>query len=401
MVSLLIAVIYLAFVSLGLPDSLLGAAWPVMHTDVGASVSSAGIITMIISVCTIASALLTGKLVSRLGTPIITAVSVFLTATAMLAFSFSAAFWQLCVFAIPYGFGAGAIDIAINNYVSKHLASRHMNWLHCCWGIGAVAGPYVMGYCLAGESSWHGGYLIISILQFILTLILFLSIPLWKRKAGNKAVIEEEVEVSLPLRQTFRLKGALFAFFAGLFYFAIEQLPIVWASTYFNEVYLLEAETAAFLASLFYIGIVVSRAVCGFFSEKAGDKLMIRGGAVIVLAASALIAIAIPIGSYIPAVIGFIAVGLGCGPIFPSLLHSAPNNFGKKYSGAVMGVQMAFAYCGMTFTPFLFGKLAEAATIKLLPIGVALLTALVLLLTELLNRAVKNYPLPDKREFQR
>lgn len=241
--SLLIAVIYLAFISLGLPDSLLGAAWPVMHRELGANVSWAGVVTMIISVCTIASALSTDKLAAKMGTPLVVACSVLLTAAAMLAFSLSSAFWQLCLFAVPYGLGAGAIDTSLNNYVAKHLAARHMNWLHCCWGIGASVGPYVMGFCLSGENSWRGGYLTISVVQFVLTLIMFLSLPLWKKTAEQNGT--EEKEIALPPQKTLCLKGALCLFLAGLFYFAIEQLPIVWASTFFSEVYTLDSETAA------------------------------------------------------------------------------------------------------------------------------------------------------------
>lgn len=384
MFGLLIAIIYLAFISLGLPDSLLGSAWPVMHAEIGASVSWAGIITIIISLCTIISALFTNKLVCKIGTSVVTALSVFITAAAMLAFSFSTAFWQLCLFAIPYGLGAGAIDTALNDFVAKRLSSRHMSWLHCCWGIGATVGPYVMGYCLTGAHSWHGGYFIISMVQFFLTLVMFLSIPLWKKQLKYPEA-ENEKQASLPLKETFKLKGAVFAFLAGLFYFAIEQLPIVWASTYFHGVYLLNAETSAFLASLFYIGITVSRAVCGFFTDKIGDKLMIRGGLSVVLIAAILIAVAIPVRSYIPAVVGFTLVGLGCGPVYPSLIHSAPKNFGEENSGSVIGVQMAFSYCGMTFTPILFGKIAELTTIKLLPFGIILFAALVLIFTELTN----------------
>lgn len=389
MTVLLTAIIYLAFISLGLPDSLLGSAWPVMHSDLDASVSWAGVITLIISVCTIASALLTNKLVAKIGTPLVVAFSVLLTAGAMLAFSFARAFWHLCLFAVPYGFGAGAIDTALNNYVAKHLAAKHMNWLHCCWGVGAVVGPYVMGYFLTKQSSWHGGYLIIALIQFALTLIMFLSLPFWK-KGANAGLPGSGKEITLPLCRVFRVRGVLFVLFAGLFYFAIEQLPIVWASTYFSDVYALDVDTAAFLASLFYIGIAVSRAACGFFSAKAGDKRMIRGGAIVVIFAAILIAV--PFSSFIPAAVGFVAIGLGCGPIFPSMLHATPSNFGEKYSGSVIGVQMAFAYCGMTFTPILFGKLAEATTIRILPFGVILLAALVLILTEILNRMLVKHP---------
>lgn len=229
-----------------------------------------------------------------------------------------------------------------------------MNWLHCCWGIGASVGPYVMGFCLSGENSWRGGYLTISVVQFVLTLIMFLSLPLWKKTAEQNGT--EEKEIALPPQKTLCLKGALCLFLAGLFYFAIEQLPIVWASTFFTEVYSLNSETAAFLASLFYIGITAGRLLSGFFSEKAGDKRI---------------------------------VGVGCGPVFPCLIHAVPNNFGAQYSGSVIGLLMAFSYTGMTFTPLFFGELAEAVTIKQLPFGVALLALLVLLFTELMNRAVK------------
>lgn len=387
MASLFIAVIYLAFISLGLPDSLLGSAWPVMHTELGASLSSAGVISLIISLSTIISALFSNQLVTRIGAPLVTALSVLLTALAMLSFSFAGAFWQLCLLAVPYGLGAGAIDTTLNNYTAKHLKARHMNWLHCCWGIGASVGPYVMGFCLSGENSWRGGYLAISIVQFVLTLIMFLSLPLWKKTAEQNGT--EEKEIALPPQKTLCLKGALCLFLAGLFYFAIEQLPIVWASTFFTEVYSLNSETAAFLASLFYIGITAGRLLSGFFSEKAGDKRMVRIGLFVVLAGAALIALSLPFASFLPALIGFLLVGVGCGPVFPCLIHAVPNNFGAQYSGSVIGLMMAFSYTGMTFTPLLFGELAEAVTIKLLPFGVALLALLVLLFTELMNRAVK------------
>ncbi len=389
MSSLLIAVIYLAFISLGLPDSLLGSAWPVMHADIGASVSSAGIVTMIISAGTIVSALSTNKLVSVMGTPVVTAISVLLTAAAILAFSFASAFWQLCVFAVPYGLGAGAIDTSLNNFVAKHLSSRHMSWLHCCWGIGAMTGPYVMGYALTGAGGWHGGYRIIAAVQFVLTLVMFISVPRWRKAENGASVGEDEREEALSPLRTFRLKGAVFAFIAAMLYFAIEQLPIVWASTYFTEVWSLDADTAAFLASLFYIGITAGRGASGFVSGRAGDKLMIRTGIIAVLVGAALIAFAAFVGAFALSVIGFLLVGLGCAPVFPSLLHSVPGNFGKKYSGSVIGVTMAFSYTGMIFTPVLFGKLAELTTIELLPFGVMLLAAGVYFFTEMMNFKVK------------
>lgn len=384
--SIFIAIIYVAFISLGLPDSLLGSAWPVMHVDLGTSLSSAGIITMIISVCTIFSALMTDKVVKRLGTGTTTAVSILLTACAMLAFSFSASLWQLCIFAIPYGLGAGAIDTCLNDYVATHLSSKHMNWLHCCWGIGATISPYIMGYCLTGGNSWHGGYRIVSVIQFFIAFFIFLSIPLWSKKKQNDAAEEPEESVALPLLQTIRIRGTLLLFFSGLLYFALEQMPMVWASTYFSEVFSMDADDAAFFASLFYIGITVSRAVCGFFSDKIGDKKLIRAG-VITAAASAFL-IMLPFESHILALIGFILVGIGCGPVCPCMIHAIPDNFDKKYSCSIIGTQMSFSYLGMTFTPILSGKLLECTTIKILPVCIVVLAVMILTLTELLNQNV-------------
>ena len=388
--SLLIAVIYLAFISLGLPDSLLGSAWPVMRIELGASVSYAGIVTMIISVFTIISALLTDKLVAKLGTGLVVAISVLLTACAMAAFSFATAFWQLCIFALPYGLGAGAIDTSLNNYAAKYLSSKHMNWLHCCWGIGAAIGPYIMGYCLTGESAWRGGYRIIAAVQAVITLLMFISVPLWKRMQKTSPTLtdmpesEDDREVPLAPWRAVRLRGVVFACVAALLYFSIEQLPIVWASTYFTDVYALKEDTAAFLASMFYIGITLGRIVSGFVAGRAGDRLLIRIGLATILCFAVLIALPLP--SWIPAAAGFIAVGFGCGPVYPCLLHSVPINFGRRHSGSVIGVIMAFSYFGMTFTPIAFGKLAEATTIRLLPFGVIVLALLVFAMTELMNR---------------
>lgn len=387
MFSLLVAIIYLAFISLGLPDSLLGSAWPVMHLDIGASVSSAGIISMTISVCTIISALFSDKLVKKLGTGVVTAISVFLTASAMTAFSFSNAFWQLCLFAVPYGLGAGAIDSCLNNYVAMNLSSRHMSWLHCCWGIGATLSPYIMSYALSGESSWHGGYRITSAIQFILAFVMFMAIPLWKKNAKNISENNENGEaVSLSFKQIFRLPGVIQMFAGFFFYCTLEVIPIVWASTYFSQVYTLSSEKAASFASLFYIGMTVSRAGCGFIADRLTDKQLIRYGSVLV-AASALL-IAVPFGSYLPSVIGFILLGIGCGPVYPSIVHSTPDNFGRKYSGSVIGVQMAFAYLGMTCSPILFGKFAELTTIKILPFCILVFSVLVLIFTEWMNKKV-------------
>ena len=385
MASLLIAIIYLSFISLGLPDSLLGSAWPVMHIDVGAQVSAAGIISMIISFCTIISALLSARLLKKFGMGIIVASSVFLTAAAMMAFSFSTSFRQLCVFALPYGFGAGAIDACLNNYVALNLSSRHMSWLHCSWGIGATFSPYIMGFALTRPSGWHGGYRFVAAIQLVLTLVLFIAVPLWKKyeKSGGESY---ENTKTLSTKQVLKIPGTLPMFIGFMSYCAIETLPIVWASTYFRSVYSLAPEKAARFASLFYIGITVCRALIGIVANRFGDRQLIRYGCAAVIASALLIII--PFRSYIPAVIGFVLVGFGCGPVYPSIVHSAPFNFGKENSSSVIGVQMAFAYMGFTFTPIIFGKIAEATTIRLLPFMIVLFAAATLILTETVNRVV-------------
>ena len=386
MASLLIAIIYLAFISLGLPDSLLGSAWPVMHLDLDAAVSAAGYLSIIISLCTIASSLLSERVTHKFGTGRVTAVSVFLTAGAMLAFSFSRSFWLLCLFAVPYGFGAGAIDSALNNYVALHLSSRHMSWLHCCWSIGAMISPVIMGQALAGPHSWRGGYRTVSFIQFGLTVVMLLAIPLWQKMAGKRENAREVSDVPLTPAGVLRLPGTKVLFFGFFCYIMIETLPMSWASTYFVSVYRLDADRAATLASLFYLGMTVSRAVTGFLTRRFSDRQLIRAGSLAVAAASLLIVF--KFDSYVPAAVGFALVGFGCGPVYPCITHATPANFGAEYSGSVIGVQMAFAYLGSTFSPLLFGKLAQATTFRLLPFGVLLLALLVFVLTEATNRIV-------------
>lgn len=393
MVALLLSIIYLAFISLGLPDSLLGSAWPVMHVDIGASLSWAGYISMIISVCTIISALLSDRLTRKLGTGVVTAVSVLLTALAMLGFSFAKSFWLVCLLSIPYGLGAGAIDACLNNYVALHFSSRHMSWLHCCWGIGATVSPYIMGACLTGDWSWMGGYRIVSIVQFVLAVIMFLAIPLWKKNSmrqgisGEVSKAEEDVPVKLTIPQIFRLKGAALLFVAFFCYCAMEQLPMVWASSYFVGVFGMDVDKAAFLGSMFFIGMTVGRAVSGLVAEKLGDKNLIRIGIIIVIASLAFISVQVK--TYAVALIGFILLGLGCAPIYPSIIHSTPSNFGRQYSQSIIGVQMAFAYLGYTVTPLLFGLVAQHISIKWLPLVIGILAVPVLVLTEIMNKKLK------------
>lgn len=385
MASLLIAVIYLAFISLGLPDSLLGAAWPAMHESIAADISSAGYISFIISGCTVLSALSSDRLTHRFGPGKVIVVSVLMTASAMLGFSLSHSLLPLLLLAIPYGLGAGAIDSALNNFVALHLESKHMNWLHCSWGIGASISPYIMGFCLSGSWGWRGGYRVVAIVQFVLSLAMFLSLPLW-RKASEKPKEQapEEKTKILSIPAVLHLPGAKSLLLAFLLYCAIETIPFVWAGTYFSEIFTVTEETAAFYASLFYIGMTVSRCVCGFISMKFSDRQLIRLGVLFSLTVSVLLAI--PLNIAITSGVLFALLGFGCGPIYPAIIHSTPELFGKNVSGSVIGIEIAFAYTGTTFAPLIFGKIAGWTTLKILPFSLILLCVLVLVLTERAER---------------
>lgn len=385
MFSLLIAIIYLAFISLGLPDSLLGSAWPVMRLELGASLSMGGIITMIISGGTILSSLASERITHKLGAGLTTAISVAMTAVALFGFSISDAFWQLCLWAIPYGLGAGAVDAALNNYVALHLAARHMSWLHCCWGLGASISPYIMQYCLTSDTrTWSDGYRIVSCIQIVLTLCIFLSLPLWKQKK-NTASTDETPAVTEPLglKRALQIPGVPFMLCAFFGYCAMEATAMNWASSYLVEYHGLASEVAAGYGSLVYLGLTFGRFLNGFIADKVGDKRLIRLGSIILLCGIALIAI--PTGTWITAVIGLAITGFGCAPIYPCIIHSTPTNFGAENSQAIVGIQMASAYVGSTFCPPLFGFLAQHVAMGLYPIYLAIFGILMFAMSERLN----------------
>ena len=380
MAALLLAIIYLAFISLGLPDSLLGSAWPVMHQDLGAPLSAMGIVTMIISAGTIVSSLAPDFLTRKFGTGVVTAVSVLMTAAAMLGFSFASSFWMLLLIAVPYGLGAGGVDAALNNYVALHYKSRHMSWLHCFWGVGALVSPFIMGACLTGPSGWEGGYRVTSYVQIGLTALLFFSLPLWKKPQAAEVRAKP---ITLP--QTLRLKGVAFLLIAFFAYSALEATSMYWASSYFAGYKGASAELAAMLGSLFYIGLTAGRLLSGFVSEKLGDRILIRIGAGVI--AVGLVLLALPLGTS-AAVAGFLIIGFGCAPVYPSIIHATPANFGAENSQSVIGVEMAFAYLGTTFMPPLFGVLAQYVSLAWLPLWLGAFLVLLFVMTELCNRAV-------------
>ena len=383
MFSLLLAIIYIAFIGLGLPDSLLGSAWPLMVGELEVPLSHAGIITMIICAGTIVSSLLSDKLTRKLGAGLVTAVSVSLTAGALLGFSLSNSFWVLCILAIPYGLGAGAVDAALNNYVALHYASRHMSWLHCFWGVGATVGPYIMGWAIGASHGWRSGYGIVSAIQIVIAVALFISLPLWRKKK-EKSVEEEGYEAPIGLGDVLKIKGVKAILLAFLGYCAFESTAGLWASSYLVEYRNVDAETAAFFASMFYLGITVGRFLSGFVADRFGDKNMIRIG--VGLMCCGVVLVALPIPSVAVALAGLVILGIGAAPVYPSVIHSTPTHFGKENSHAVVGIQMASAYCGSTFMPPLFGLIAQHINIAFYPYFLAIFVLLLLVMTERVNK---------------
>ncbi len=382
--SFLLAIIYIAFISLGLPDALLGSAWPSMHGALNVPVSYAGIVSMIISAGTIISSLFSDKMNSKLGTGKVTAVSVGLTAVSLLGFSVSKSFLMLCVIAFPYGLGAGAVDAALNNYVALHYKARHMSWLHCFWGVGATIGPYIMGACLTGGFKWNSGYQIIGILQVALTVILIISLPLWRR--SNEAAQEGAAQNKMGMGKLLRLPGVKEVLTAFFCYCAVEQTAGLWGASYMVMERGLSPQSAAKWASLFYLGITIGRFICGFISMKMSDKAMIRLGQGMIIAG--ILLLIFPLGNLIIC-IGLVVVGLGCAPIYPSIIHETPTNFGAGLSQALIGMQMAFAYVGTTVMPPLFGALAGKMGIWLYPFYLLIITLLMIWMVEKLNKVPK------------
>lgn len=379
MYSLLLALIYIAFISLGLPDSLLGSAWPVIHNDLNVPISFMGIVSMVISGGTIVSSLLSDKLTRKLGTRIVTVISVFFTAIALFGFSISNQFWMLIVFAIPYGLGAGAIDAALNNYVALHYTSKHMSWLHCFWGVGTIVSPFVMSYALT-NSTWNNGYRVVAFIQLGIGLLLLATLPVWK---ANRKNVQDNAK-SIGLIGALKIKGVPYLLIGFFAYCAAEATAMFWASTYLVEVKGITTDRAAQFASLFYIGLTVGRFLSGFIMNKLGDRKMVILGTCIL--SCGILSLLIPTGNPIVSLAGFIIIGFGCAPIYPCIIHSTPNNFGEENSGAIIGIQMASAYVGSTFIPPLFGLLGSLINFTILPIYLSIFIIIMISMTELTFR---------------
>lgn len=363
MYTLLLLLIYLAFISLGLPDSLLGSAWPVIHQELQVPLSYAGAVTMIISFGTICSSLMSERLTKKLGVNIVTVCSVLLTAIALYGFSTASAFWMLCLWGIPYGLGAGAIDAALNNYVALHYNSRHMSWLHCFWGVGTIISPYIMSYALT-TSVWQNGYRMVSFLQMGITVILLVTLPVWKVNCKANEQKTEQAAV-IGIRGALKIKGVpqlLLGFFS---YCSLESTLLLWSSSYLVGAKGVTAQKAAAFASLFCIGITAGRFLSGFVTERLGDYNLIRIGTGIMLLGC--IALILPVKTDIVALGGLVVMGLGCAPVYPSIIHATPDNFGAQNSQAIIGIQMASAYVGSTFMPPVFGLIANHISVALMP----------------------------------
>lgn len=371
MTSLLLAVIYLAFIGLGLPDSLLGAAWPMIYPQFGVPVSSMGLISMIISAGTILSSLNSSRLTRALGAGKVTLLSTVLTALALLGFGMSRSLWQLCFWAVPYGLGAGSVDAALNNYVALHYASRHMNWLHCMWGVGTIIGPSLMSAALTGGHGWSGGYLLTALVQGLIVAVLLLSLPLWGRPTSGNG--SETETVALSLREVLAIPGAKEVMLCFFGYCALESTAGLWAASYLTLARDIPAETAAGFAALFYLGITAGRAVSGWIAPHLGDDGMIRLGLWGI--GLGLAALLLP-GPAAVSLAGLVIIGLGCAPIYPSIIHSIPAHFGAHRSQAVIGVQMASAYVGSMAMPPLFGLMARQITPALFPFYLLVLLGL-------------------------
>ena len=383
MYTLLLAVIYLVFISLGLPDSLLGSGWPTMRLVFDQPLSAAGAVSMIITGGTICSSLLSERLTARFTTKGVTVASVFLSAAALFGFSISTRFWMLCLWAVPYGLAAGCIDSAINNYVALHYRSRHMSWLHCFWGVGTVISPCVMSWALT-RSGWQLGYRTVALMQLAIGAVLVLTLPLWRVHSGGEQ--SARAGQVLGIRGALKIKGAPTLFVGFFAYCGAEGTSILWASSYLAGERGFSAEHAAASAAVLYVGITLGRFISGFIADKVGDRGMIRLGTGVV--AAALAVLALPGGGELGALLGLGLLGLGNAPVYPAIIHATPANFGAENSQGIIGMQMASAYVGSTLMPPLFGLIANRAGLFWMPLFLALLILLMIVMLETTFRTV-------------
>ena len=382
----LLVLIYIAFISLGLPDSVLGSAWPVMQAELGAPLSLAGYISMVVSAGTVVSSLASNRLITRFGVGRVTAVSVLMTAAGLLGISLAPGAWMLFLCAIPLGLGAGSVDAALNNFVALHYAARHMSWLHCFWGVGATAGPMILSLQLSHGASWRSAYGLISGIQFALALALFLTLSVWRHAKAPAAESGEEQRY-LTNREALRLPLVKTALVGFVFFCAVETTSGLWASTYLHQARGLSASEAAMGASMFYGAITAGRLITGFAASRISPARLIRIGQCVCLAGAAMVALPAPSAV---GMLGIAVIGLGTSPIYPNMLHETPRRFGARNSQAIVGLEMAFAYIGSTLIPPLFGSLASATTLHLYPWFLAACTLVMLAASETVARRTRD-----------
>lgn len=363
----------------------MGSAWPMIHNDLNVPISYAGIATMIVSGGTIISSFFSERVIRKFGTGKVITFSVLLTATGLLGIYISPSFIWICLMGIPLGIGAGAVDSALNNFVALHYKARHMNWLHCFWGIGATSGPFIMSVYLLKDNGWRLGYATIGIIQAILVVCLFISLPIWRKfEAPNNNEEEKYIEVKVSI--LLKLPGAKAALISFLCYCAVELTTGLWASSFLVMNNGLSTERAAKWVSFYYLGITVGRFLSGFMAMKFNNKQMIRIVQVICILGAAILTLSLSESMQLS---GLIAIGLGCAPIYPAMLHETPNRFGKELSQGIMGIQMATAYIGSTFIPPLFGAISQLIGFKFLPIFLLIFMGIMLLSSEHVNKKVK------------
>ncbi|GIO97081.1 MFS transporter [Paenibacillus lautus] len=396
MVTFFLLIIYLAFISLGLPDSLLGVAWPAMQPDIGAAFESAGLLSMVVTGGTIVSSLISGSVIERFGTGMVTLVSCLLTASALFGFAYAPSLFWLILLAIPLGLGAGAVDTGLNHYVANHYKAHHMSWLHCFWGVGATLGPIIMSYSMGTNDAWRDGYYTVSMLQFALVFILLLTLPLWRivasqhrqpegmleEQTGNESTNSDKAIVQKH-GKPLQIRGVKITLLAFLFYCGVEATVGLWGASFLVGTQDLPPETAAVWVSMYYGGITFGRFITGFVTLRLNNRTLIRAGQVTAIAGAVLLLL--PLHSYL-SLIGLIVIGLGLAPIFPCLLHETPARFGKAQSSRIMGYQMAVAYTGTTILPPLFGLVAAQISIGLLPVVILLFALIMLVSSEKVNR---------------
>lgn len=382
----LLVLIYVAFISLGLPDSLLGSVWPAMHVDLGADLSLAGVLGAVVCAGTVLSGLMSARLIARFGTARVTAVSVLMTAAAMLGMALSSSFILTLLLCIPLGLGGGAVDAALNNFVALHYRAQHMNWLHCFWGVGATLGPAVIGLLLRLTGQWRGGYLGMAAAQCVLAAVMFASLPLWRKAEGDADGQTESGNIQpMRLREVLMLPLAGPVLISLLAYCGAESVMNLWCASYLVGARGIAADRAASWVSLFFLGITLGRMLAGFLSVRMRPAQLVRAGVLLAIVGIALLLS--PLDSLLPA--ACLLVGLGFAPVYPSMLHRTPVIFGQQASQSVMGIQMAFAYIGSTLMPPLAGALTHLAGMGFLPVFVLGLTALLLIMSERINRRLR------------